>query len=100
MFSCDVEQDARYNKACHLRQDDTDDFDWTCKTGRTPAGMFRYRRLKGRRYPRTGPSSAMSGVNYLYTSGKKNHVVARQERIHASVTTCLACLSQHLAIIM
>ena len=69
MFSCNVERDARHNQQCHLRQDNTDDFDWTCS-----------------RDPLTGPDFAMLGRNYLYAAmaGKNKHKVARQEYVHSN----------------
>jgi hypothetical protein len=44
-FSCDVEQDARQNSFCRLRQCTNDQFDWTRQSGRTPTGARFDRRL-------------------------------------------------------
>ena len=82
LFSCDVEQDASNNKHCRLRQDDTDDFDWTCNRGYTPVGRDTNEiYLHGRKYPVTGPASARSGMNYLYAEGSNLRKIARQEPI-------------------
>ena len=79
MFSCDVEQDASSNKHCRLRQDDTEDFDWTCNRGVTPQGKRSNEiSFNGRKYPATGPASARSGVNYLYAGGTTKLKIARQ----------------------
>ena len=81
MFSCDVEEDASNNKECLLRQDTTDDFDWTCNRGKTPSSRPRHRIINKKKYPLTGPASAKSGRNYLFagTPGSGTSKVARQE---------------------
>ena len=87
VFSCDVEEDGSNNRKCRLRQDTTDDFDWTCNRGKTPSSRSkvpssrpRNRIINKQIYPVTGPASAKSGKNYLYagTPGKGTSKVARQ----------------------
>jgi len=86
MFSCNVERDARHNQQCRLRQDHTDDFDWTCNRGKTPSSKQFYRIINKHKYPITGPDSAKYGRNYLYASiaGNGRHKVARQEYVHSN----------------
>lgn len=84
MFSCDVEKDASKDKRCRIRQDTTDDFDWRCNSGKTPASLHNNRTINGHQYPVTGPYAARSGVNYLYTEvrGLGVHMIARQGCIY------------------
>ena len=79
-FSCDMERDARNEFVCQIRQDTSDQFDWTWRQGRTPTGTSFDRRLPdGRRIPVTGPERAQTGAYYLYieASGRRNNEVAR-----------------------
>ena len=78
-FSCDIERDARNDQQCLIRQDNSDNFDWTRMSSMTPSGQSHKRRIGGQRYPVTGPEHAMSGNYYLYAeaSGRSNHQVAR-----------------------
>ena len=79
-FSCDMERDSRNDFVCQIRQDTSDQFDWTWRQGRTPTGTSFDRRLPdGRRIPVTGPERAQTGAYYLYieASGRRNNEVAR-----------------------
>lgn len=79
-YSCDMERDARNDVQCQIRQDTSDQFDWSWRQGRTPTGASFDRRFEdGTRYPVTGPERAQSGTFFLYieASGRRNDEVAR-----------------------
>jgi len=82
MFSCNVEEDASHNQQCRLRQDDTDDFDWTCNRGVVSSSANRF--INPYNTPVTGPSSAKSGRNYLIAGPAKKRQIARQECVHSN----------------
>ncbi len=78
-YDCDFENIEPSGGSCRVRQDLTDDFDWTKRIGKTPSGALFNRTINNLNYPVTGPSQAKTGNYYLYSeaTGKDNLQQAR-----------------------